>query len=117
MKALMKAERDFKKHLFEEVVTDQGYIFVALHCHSSIESMLPKNPVEQRMINWLLENGYEQINRIDCTQRREDRFDVIMYHFRKYYTPEGDDHEFIKDLKNPEYRYTMFQVYHKWGIV
>jgi len=117
LKALRKAERELKKEFYSTVKADKGYIFLSIHCDLSIESMMPLNPKEQLIINWLNEHGYEQINRIDCSQRNEDRYDTIIYHYRKYYTLDGDDHEFLKDWANPEFRYCLFKVYHKWGIL
>lgn len=68
-------------------------------------------------IKFILDWGFCLTNEIDCSIRKEDRYDTMIYWFELYVPPDRmtkEDKEFIKEyFENPYYH---LKVFNKYGI-
>ncbi len=93
---------------------DGETLLCKLHCRGNVEGLFP----EQHDIDAILlleKNGFVRENRIDCRNRTEDRFDSIIYHYRRKFpelTPA--DVDYCREYRiNP---YEPLAVNKKYGV-
>lgn len=92
-------------------------IFIPLHCKGSIDTMFPDdNDVAD--IVWLKEKGFICEGTVDCRNRREDRYDTVIFHYRRSFEElSPDDIHFVQEYHSPENEFFKYGILKKYGIV
>jgi hypothetical protein len=95
----------------------ENTIFIPLHCKGNIDTMFPDdNDVENT--EWLKEKGFVCERTVDCRYRSEDRFDTVIFHYRKHFEElSPEDLLFIQEYHSPEHEFFKYDVLTKYGIV